>query len=269
MKGDMYTVGEVSKMTGVSKDTLLYYDKINLFKPQYVNPETKYRYYTYKQFWQLDIIICCKNLGIPIPVIRDILLTKDSQKIIEMMKLHQEEAMTRSNYYKKVAEDIDWYVEQYNMVKSITVPSQITVEHFQERRVIYAENENNMKDYHSKFLEATKNVLKRTDSFRRSSGFIMNPEGIEKNKFMKIGEYAEFESDMEDVVNEENYHVIPEGEYACCIVNVVNRDVDFSQLNQWLMEHKIKPELVLMEEIGFQLFDYFAQGYPCRVKVKI
>ena len=49
-----YTVGEVSRITGVSKDTLRFYDKIDLFKPKYVDPGNGYRYYTYDQFWRID-----------------------------------------------------------------------------------------------------------------------------------------------------------------------------------------------------------------------
>lgn len=45
-----YTIGEVSRITGVSKDTLRFYDKIDLFKPSFVDPQNGYRYYTYDQF---------------------------------------------------------------------------------------------------------------------------------------------------------------------------------------------------------------------------
>ena len=39
-----YTIGEISHITGVSKDTLRYYDRIGVFKPEYVDPENQYRY---------------------------------------------------------------------------------------------------------------------------------------------------------------------------------------------------------------------------------
>lgn len=48
-----YTTGAFAKLFGINKDTLLYYDKINLFKPAIVG-ENDYRYYDASQievFW--------------------------------------------------------------------------------------------------------------------------------------------------------------------------------------------------------------------------
>ncbi len=39
-----YTIGEVSKIMGISTQTLRYYSSIDLLKPAYVNPDTGYRY---------------------------------------------------------------------------------------------------------------------------------------------------------------------------------------------------------------------------------
>lgn len=97
----------------------------------------------------------------------------------------------------------------------------------------------------------------------------MNPEGLEKNNFMKIGEYVEFQTEEIIEIEKEYLRVLPEGNYAFSIVHVVGRNVDFSLMNNWLKEHGVKPEVVLVEEIGFQMFEYFGQGYPCLLKVKI
>lgn len=269
MRKEGYQIGEVSKLTGIPKDTLLYYDKIDLFKPDYVNPETGYRYYSYSQFWQLDIIMCCRNLDIPLAVIRDILKSKDNEKIVNLMLEYQKEAKRKAAYYQRVSEDIDWYSRQYDMVKNIKPMTDIIVENLPERKVIYAENAKNIRDYHSRLLSVAKSALRKPESFRRRSGFFMAPEGIKRNYFMKTGEYAEFEADVTEEIEQSDYRILPAGEYACCVVNVVNRLVDFTDLDEWLEKHEIKPELVLVEEIGFQLFDYFGQGYPCQVMVKI
>ncbi len=41
----MFSIGKFSKLTGVSKKTLIWYDNIGLLKPEYVNEENGYRYY--------------------------------------------------------------------------------------------------------------------------------------------------------------------------------------------------------------------------------
>ena len=269
MEETRYTVGQVSKITGVPKDTLLYYDKIDLFKPKYVDSHTKYRYYTYEQFWHLDIIICCRNLNIPLITIKEILKAKDNQQIVALMKEHQKYAQEMSRYYQQVSKDIDWYEKQYKLVQQAKESAEIEVKYYEEQSVIYAENEKNIREYHVKWMEAARGMLREKDSFRRVSGFVMNPEGLKKNNFMKIGEYVEFETKEMKDIDSRYFRVLPAGKYVCCVVWIVKRNVDFSRLNDWLKERGIIPELVLVEEIGFQMYEYFDKGYPCLVRVKI
>lgn len=62
----LYTIGEVSKLSNVSIKALRYYDKIDLFKPVHVDPETNYRYYKDSQLYHLDLIKSLKYIGTPL-----------------------------------------------------------------------------------------------------------------------------------------------------------------------------------------------------------
>ena len=61
---DLYSIGAFSKLTGVSVDTLRYYDKIDLLKPEKTDDASLYRYYSHAQLTKLDIIKICRGLGI-------------------------------------------------------------------------------------------------------------------------------------------------------------------------------------------------------------
>ena len=43
----MFTIGKMASLTGISVQALRYYDKLGLLRPTYVNPTTGYRYYSY------------------------------------------------------------------------------------------------------------------------------------------------------------------------------------------------------------------------------
>lgn len=60
----LYSIGDFSKVTGISVDTLRFYDKISLLKPEYIDPNTNYRYYSYPQLVKLDIIKVCRSMGL-------------------------------------------------------------------------------------------------------------------------------------------------------------------------------------------------------------
>ena len=66
MKEKLYTIGQVSKLSNVSIKALRYYDKIDLFKPVHVDPETNYRYYKDSQLYHLDLIKSLKYIGTPL-----------------------------------------------------------------------------------------------------------------------------------------------------------------------------------------------------------
>lgn len=68
-----YSIGELAKIKNIPIQTLRYYDQIDLFKPDYVNPENNYRYYTINQFFYLDIIKYLKYIGTPLAEMKQII----------------------------------------------------------------------------------------------------------------------------------------------------------------------------------------------------
>ena len=60
---DLFSIGELSKYQNISKQTLIFYDKIGLFRPAYVDPDNGYRYYSAKQIDYLDTILIMKKIG--------------------------------------------------------------------------------------------------------------------------------------------------------------------------------------------------------------
>ena len=67
---ELYTIGKVSKICNISKETLRYYDKIGLFAPDYRDNVTGYRYYTKDSLKTLLIIRRLRNLGFSIEALK-------------------------------------------------------------------------------------------------------------------------------------------------------------------------------------------------------
>ena len=103
MQDGLYRIGEVSRITGISRDTLHFYDKIGLLTPEYVGPENRYRYYSRKNLWELDIITICRSLDLPLERIREILSLRDNGKIAGILMAYRQEALRRRDYYGRVA----------------------------------------------------------------------------------------------------------------------------------------------------------------------
>lgn len=63
-------IGKMAQICNVSIQTLRYYDRINLIKPQYRNPENGYRYYDISQVFRVNIIKYLQYSGLSIEEIR-------------------------------------------------------------------------------------------------------------------------------------------------------------------------------------------------------
>jgi DNA-binding transcriptional MerR regulator/effector-binding domain-containing protein len=89
---EMYTIGQISSLFGMSKQTLRYYDKIDLLKPSFIDESTGYRYYEYSQFHHIGLILSLRQTGLPITDIKDFLSIKDT-KILKEFLLTQKEKL--------------------------------------------------------------------------------------------------------------------------------------------------------------------------------
>ena len=72
VKGNFFTAGELANLFNISKQTLLYYDKIKLLSPAYVD-EKGYRHYSIQQYLDLEIIVNLRSFNISIVVIKEYL----------------------------------------------------------------------------------------------------------------------------------------------------------------------------------------------------
>lgn len=97
----MYTIGEFSNIGKVSAKMLRHYDKIGLLKPEFINPENRYRFYSKNQIKDILFINRLKAYRFSLEEICGILQKKDSaylkMKIEEKLSMLAEEI--RNNQY--------------------------------------------------------------------------------------------------------------------------------------------------------------------------
>ena len=65
-KNNFFSIGEISKFTGVSIKSLRYYEKIKILKPAFIDEFSGYRYYSFDQIYLIELIQFCIELDIPL-----------------------------------------------------------------------------------------------------------------------------------------------------------------------------------------------------------
>lgn len=81
-----FTAGELAKLSGLSRQAILFYDKKGILKPDYVNPENGYRYYTADQLDLLDNIAMLKEIGLSLEEIREFMEQRTRDYALSLMQ---------------------------------------------------------------------------------------------------------------------------------------------------------------------------------------
>lgn len=101
---NFFSVGEMAKQQNISRQTLLFYDKIGLFCPAYVDPDNGYRYYSAAQLDTLDTICIMKRIGFSLEEIKAHLESYTVEQSITVLR--------------KQLSVIDRQIEELQMIKS-------------------------------------------------------------------------------------------------------------------------------------------------------
>lgn len=82
---DKFLIGELSKIFNISTDTLRYYDKIGLLKPEY-DANNRYRYYNLDKFFILSRILFLKSLDISLEDIKSYFKNQSTNRLLDLLK---------------------------------------------------------------------------------------------------------------------------------------------------------------------------------------
>ena len=88
------TIGEMAKLRGVTTETLRHYDRIDLFKPQFIDSLTGYRYYSIFQYEILGTIKELRQLKMTTDEIKEYLNERNFSKSLDIMKSKHEELVS-------------------------------------------------------------------------------------------------------------------------------------------------------------------------------
>lgn len=122
-----FTTGELARLHGVSKQTLIFYDKAGVFCPREKDPHNGYRYYTADQLEILDHILMLKDMGMSLQDIRAFLALPDTGGAVAVLKRQQEALRERQAQLKEAMARLDHKVLALEAMED-AVPGHITLE---------------------------------------------------------------------------------------------------------------------------------------------
>ncbi|MGL4533771.1 MAG: MerR family transcriptional regulator [Fusobacteriaceae bacterium] len=216
-----YKIGEIAKLFNISNRTLIHYDHINLLKPDYVDQENSYRYYSFHQIFKLYFIIILKKSGFSLEDIKIYTNSKNIEESIEFLNSKEKILSKKIEEFKKTRKIIQEKQEEFKKISNLKemLPSIVSEGPF---RAVLVDIEDSFsgievgKAYNNLFkLEKNLNLknkkyiggvdienLKKRDFFKLKNLGILIPEELnipsktisEKAKFATILHKDSFES---------------------------------------------------------------------------
>lgn len=109
---ELFQIGEVAKLFQVSVGSLRHYEQAGLLTPQYIDPDSGYRYYSTQQFEVLNTIRYLRVLDMPLDQIADFLHNRDVDVIEEKMLRQKKAVIEKQRELKNIERKIDHRLRQ-------------------------------------------------------------------------------------------------------------------------------------------------------------
>ena len=116
MRNSLLKIGEMAELSHVSTQTLRLYAKNKLLEPEYMDPETGYRYYTLEQCAKLDLIRALKSCRLSLEQIKEILSLSSEELLMQALE-EQTGVLTDEIYNLSVSRNIGIWESVQNIAE--------------------------------------------------------------------------------------------------------------------------------------------------------
>ncbi len=123
-----YTISEIAEFFNISRQTLIYYDKIDIFKPAFIDDENGYRYYSRDQFSELSFIISLKNSGFSLNNIKEYFKSRNPEESLSFLEEKISDIERKISELSKSKEAVKKKIYELNKIIEIGNPVPVVKE---------------------------------------------------------------------------------------------------------------------------------------------
>lgn len=99
---NLIPIGRFSRVCRLSIKALRNYADDGILAPEWVDPSSGYRYYTYAQVTQAEVIRLLRSLEMPLDEICEVLEAPDPEKVTEVLDRHRARLEGRLDHYSRM-----------------------------------------------------------------------------------------------------------------------------------------------------------------------
>ena len=171
-KSELFQIGTVANMFHLSVGTLRHYEKTGLLQPEYIDPETGYRYYSTRQFECLNTIRYLRVLDMPLDQIANFVSNRDIDNIQLMLQQQKELVIKKQQELKIIENKIEHRLKQIKDALSSELDT-IQIEQIPARRIAWIKNTLSIKTYLD--LETS---IRQLDQYQQDAVVFLGKVGV-------------------------------------------------------------------------------------------
>lgn len=260
---NLFSIGEVSKIKGITIKALRYYQKVGILSPKYIDESTGYRYYSIEQFVYIDIIKACRELGTSIKELQDIFKKCDMENLIEFLDKKRSEAEENIIKMKEIIKNIDTLKDGVEHSKDILLKEDIEIKNFKERYIVIApcSESGDLKEL-LYFSNLNKIIKDNNIDITMEQGIIYD---VLKEDQVKPKYVFRVIKDTKNIKENDFIKKLPRGDYLTLSYKKENESERVKKIGEYAKDNNLE----IKSFMEFDLFDdlFNIDSYSCQIQI--
>lgn len=230
-------ISKMAEIHGLSRQTLIYYDQLDFFKPVYVN-EKGYRFYDETQIPFLREICFLKSIGVSLKEIQYYFQDRDPEQMVTLLEKQKEQLTREIMRLNNIRSYIQQRISRYEFVaqKEYTLNTPF-IQFFSQRSIILETfpTPPTRRVLHTTLMRAWRKMDQREFSLSSGFGTLIVKDSLFKGQIMEGAGSFIFLPSLENVPE---MRIISKGEFACIVRYGMPYETEaIKALYQWIMKN--------------------------------
>lgn len=197
----LFSIGDVAKLFHLNVSSLRHYEAAGLLQPEWVDPQTGYRYYSTRQFEVLNTIRYLRALDMPLPEIADFLRDRDVGRMEEKLRLQRETVIRIQQELRRIERKIENRLQQLHTAQTCPLDTVELVE-AAACRIVWMESSMKIEGY----LDM-ETWIRKLDSSDAEAVVFLGKVGVSlSGEHLRQGRYTPYDGIFLVLDEEDNYN---------------------------------------------------------------
>ena len=186
MDAKLFSIGEMARLFHLSVSSIRHYERLGLVAPEYVDPQTGYRYYSPRQFEPFNTIRYLRALDMPLDEIEDFLHNREVDKMEEKLCRQKAIVSEKQRELARIERKINAQLQRLRGAQSADL-GRIEIVRVPPCRIFWTENYTTAQEPESFEISTSRLAAAQTEAiiFLGKVGFSISEEHLRERRYSR------------------------------------------------------------------------------------